>query len=788
MATTVTVNLKSIFGENLASNTFVRFILRNYGRNIPRVTSTGVLVKVVQDAFPDAAGLVSKSVTSNADISPSGTYYSVEYYNSGIKTASADYLINGGSVNLNSASPISSTPVVTPPDGDTTYLRVDGGNTNLTGTNAFTFGNLNKIRNADAFTGANAGEKITAALASLAATSATGGTIDARGLEGAQTISSLVLNLANVDLLLGAATFTVTSTAANSAGIKVTANNVHIIGSGHTVIQQTRDWINDDYDLIGAWGVDGFEIRGVDAQLTMTGAVGTAASNLHAIAVVGNGATNSTNFRIIGNRAWTRGTDPGLTYRMSGIFAGDVTETVRPKGGLITGNIVEECLERNIYTYHTEDVIIEQNTIINPCAGGTSSQTGRGIRIVDMLNGVVSNNVISFTDASALLLGITIEGGQVTPSQNVLIEGNTVLVNAATTGGVIGFYLSNVLNASLISNKALNLQSKVSGSSYGVFIDTQSAAVTTKQLKVSGNFLSGWSDDQIQIDDTSVTDVEVSNNYIGRTAAGTDSPVVGGLTSEQLTAQRIWVLNNSHEQFTLLENYEPAGVKHFHRADTGQTVTYDSGSTAAQNSQIEFRDRGTFEGKIQKGSDNNLYIYDALSKVRLGVTQAGATRLNSDSTSPVQFNATANAGTGGVEIYGGGASPALVASVTSAGLSKAVRHGTLGTSLVAGDFALSAGWGDAASIGTITGKDQWCQFTVTSSGTGQGASPTIILTFKDGTWTTAPIVQANRQEFANQPTVTFSVTTVTATAVTLTFNGTPVAAETYRLTLFVGGI
>lgn len=113
---------------------------------------------------------------------------------------------------------------------------------------------------------------------------------------------------------------------------------------------------------------------------------------------------------------------------------------------------------------------------------------------------------------------------------------------------------------------------------------------------------------------------------------------------------------------------------------------------------------------------------------------------------------------------------------------------SLGTALVAGDFALSAGWGNTASVGSVSGTDQFCQFTITSAGTGQGASPTCILTFKDGTWTSAPIVQVNRQEFANQATMTFTVTTVTATAVTLTFNGTPVAAETYRLTLHVGGI
>lgn len=100
-----------------------------------------------------------------------------------------------------------------------------------------------------------------------------------------------------------------------------------------------------------------------------------------------------------------------------------------------------------------------------------------------------------------------------------------------------------------------------------------------------------------------------------------------------------------------------------------------------------------------------------------------------------------------------------------------------GTALVAGDFALSAGWGTTASVGTITGTDQGFQFTVTSSGTGQGANPTITVTDKDGTWTNAPIVLVKRSG-GNQLTIA-DTWTVTATALTITFNGTPVAAETF---------
>lgn len=54
-----------------------------------------------------------------------------------------------------------------------------------------------------------------------------------------------------------------------------------------------------------------------------------------------------------------------------------------------------------------------------------------------------------------------------------------------------------------------------------------------------------------------------------------------------------------------------------------------------------------------------------------------------------------------------------------------------GTALVAGDFALAAGWGTSASVvvdaNSIDGR--W-RITVTSNGTGQTANPTITLTFK----------------------------------------------------------
>lgn len=121
------------------------------------------------------------------------------------------------------------------------------------------------------------------------------------------------------------------------------------------------------------------------------------------------------------------------------------------------------------------------------------------------------------------------------------------------------------------------------------------------------------------------------------------------------------------------------------------------------------------------------------------------------------------------------------------GRSTAGRFFSDGTALVAGDFALSAGWGTTASVGTITGNDQWFQATITSAGTGQGANPTATLTFKDGTWTNAPIAICQRADRTNQAGAHFTWTT-TATTLVLTFGGTPVATETFVVACHVGGV
>lgn len=112
------------------------------------------------------------------------------------------------------------------------------------------------------------------------------------------------------------------------------------------------------------------------------------------------------------------------------------------------------------------------------------------------------------------------------------------------------------------------------------------------------------------------------------------------------------------------------------------------------------------------------------------------------------------------------------------------------TGLVVGDFALSAGWGATASIDQLqsTSSDLSGRLRVSASGAGIAAQPTITLTFKSGAFLSAPFVVTARTSGGSQMSVQFSVTSTTTTMV-LTFEGTPVAGQTYGVhwAVFGGG-
>lgn len=133
--------------------------------------------------------------------------------------------------------------------------------------------------------------------------------------------------------------------------------------------------------------------------------------------------------------------------------------------------------------------------------------------------------------------------------------------------------------------------------------------------------------------------------------------------------------------------------------------------------------------------------------------------------------------------------PAITVGVVSAQRFNA--HG--GTALASGNIALSSGWGTSPTLTINRGTDQGASVQITAKAT-VAANPTVTVTFANGTWTTAPVVVACRTDTTaatGAPSASVSnqwaVTSVTATAVTLTFNGTPVANSSYGLSFICMG-
>ena len=229
---TITGNVYDITHTAAATNTFVRFRLRNYTGTLPRVLGTGALLpgitvggEVSYDFTPAAStGLVTGTVYGNDAIDPANTYYAVEFYANGRCAYSADFLLTGSSFNFNTATPliVPLTPAVGAvgvfgasgtthsvglvPDpgsvaGVTKFLREDSTWNDPSGISS------GGVQYADTFSGADAGAKIIAAIA--AAVTAEGKIVNARGLTGTQSSSAVIDIPANITLLLGHVSLTV---------------------------------------------------------------------------------------------------------------------------------------------------------------------------------------------------------------------------------------------------------------------------------------------------------------------------------------------------------------------------------------------------------------------------------------------------------------------------------------------------------------------------------------------------------------------------------------------------
>lgn len=115
------------------------------------------------------------------------------------------------------------------------------------------------------------------------------------------------------------------------------------------------------------------------------------------------------------------------------------------------------------------------------------------------------------------------------------------------------------------------------------------------------------------------------------------------------------------------------------------------------------------------------------------------------------------------------------------------RYKATGTALVNGDFVLSAGWGSTATATAGAGSDQRGIVVVTAGGTGIAANPTITLTFKDGTWTSAPIVLCQMTGGSGLATAVAIGITPTTTAVVFQPLFTPGSGSSYNFSWIAMG-
>ncbi len=97
---TVTGNIASVNGGIIFKDVFVRFELRNYGRNVPR--AAGIIVPSFVNVYPNNSGVINTAIAGNDIITPTGTYYSICYYQGGKKYYCCNAYITGAAVSLNS--------------------------------------------------------------------------------------------------------------------------------------------------------------------------------------------------------------------------------------------------------------------------------------------------------------------------------------------------------------------------------------------------------------------------------------------------------------------------------------------------------------------------------------------------------------------------------------------------------------------------------------------------------------------------------------------------------------
>lgn len=767
--TPVTGNLRTVLGEALGSNTFIRIRLRNYKPNRPLVEGVGIIGQTTKDVSPDSNGLISTTVYDNDFIDPTNTFYTLEFYLQGRFVFAASYEITGSTFDFNTANPISTVPTAAIPTLESRVFTHIQSSAATTWTIVHSFGvrevtldfydnsfnrifpdlvTLTDINTVTAkWVVAQAGRAVVMRAENVSLSSSTGDFVlktprTAQSITGGFDLTldgNFLLSLTGQNI--GSATVrpdafleTVTAGVLNNirivdgnkyaqtaAGIQAAIDDTNAAGGGEV-------WIPSSTIPLGTTGLTmkaGVTLRGAGANATFL------ISTLTSGVVISGGTV--VQLRIIGLRIDgldTSGTAIGI----------DIPDSIN-------------FLVRDVFIEDMGGVGIQVDT-----SGGGNSNLGTFDNVQSDSNGSdgffltgPNSNAITFTGMTSARSndgwGFNIEG-----NGNILdVHGDGNNGGSNTEMRIEGD--GNIGRAWLEGNEGGNLT--FTANSVGNRIETLS-------LMLSGGLTDDGTDNIVYYSRNGVA----SFTRINASASGGNSSFISN-------APQVAFIGNATRAGRILFTSNNTGVS------TGDKLF--GGCNDPGDDLCVFNDAGA---EIWRLSDAGFLTIDSGAVINLDGDDAD-TRIEGVGDAQLLY---VDASTDRVGI--GDASPDSKFDVN--GVSEGQRFKAAGTALVAGDIAISTtgAWGDTsdATVGSVTGNDQWFQWTITAGGANTGANPTIVVTFTDGTWTNAPIVLCNRQDFNAPATVTVTVTTATATVLTLTFDGTPTATNTYKFACHVGGV
>jgi hypothetical protein len=125
-------------------------------------------------------------------------------------------------------------------------------------------------------------------------------------------------------------------------------------------------------------------------------------------------------------------------------------------------------------------------------------------------------------------------------------------------------------------------------------------------------------------------------------------------------------------------------------------------------------------------------------------------------------------------------------SISFGGSASIQRLAFTGTPQISANIVPGSGWGSTAAISAVSGQDSCLRFTLTCSGSGITTAPTLVITFIDGAWNSPPFVTMLKTG-GTGITSDCSVV-VTTTNITMTYDLTPTASQTYQFTVLVSGV